>query len=478
MSARVPPHNIEAEESLLGAMLLSNDAIAAAVNAHLTSGSFYKPAHGHTYESAVSLYRRGESVDAVTVADELKRRGVLDDVGGQGALLELVVRTPSSRSAARYARIVEDHALLRRLVTVGASITDLGYDLPSDVDEAVARASEIVASIATRPTAVARQRVVDGASFALDRPPEEPAIWGKGDQLLWIEGESCILCGPAGVGKSTIAQQVVKALVGLSGDVLGFPVAPAEGRVLYVAADRPAQIGRSLARMVSEEDRERLRERLVVWRGPLAVDLTADPSALLRLAREHDADTVILDSLKDVCLDLVKDEVGSRLNRAFQTTLAGGVDLLALHHQRKGQQGGKPRKIDDVYGSVWVTAGAGSVLLVWGEPGDPVVELSHLKQPADAVGPLTLLHDHDKGTTAVQDGVDLFDIVRTSNGLTAEGAARALYGTDEPKRNEVEKARRKLDALVRGERAYRQEAQKGGPTGSTPARYYALEKGA
>lgn len=472
MTGRVPPHNIEAEESLLGAMMLKGDPIDAALNARLTADHFYKPAHGHIFDAAVRLHQRGEAVDPVTVADELRRQALLESAGGQGALLELVVRTPSTSSAAKYARIVDEHAVLRRLVTVGTSITDLAYDLPTDVDGAVAQAAEIVASIAARPTALARQRVVDGASFALDRPPEEPAIWGKGDQLLWVEGESCVLCGPAGVGKSTIAQQVVKALVGLQGDVLGFPVAPAEGRVLYVAADRPAQIGRSLARMVGEEDRELLRERLVVWRGPLAVDLTADPSALLRLAREHDADTVVIDSLKDVCLDLVKDEVGSRLNRAFQTTLAGGVDLLALHHQRKGQQGGKPRKIDDVYGSVWVTAGAGSVLLLWGEPGDPVVELSHLKQPSDAVGPLTLIHDHDKGTTEVQEGVDLFAIVRTSNGLTAEGAARALFGAEEPKRNEIERARRKLDRLVGDGLVHREGGERGGP----PARYYAVDR--
>jgi replicative DNA helicase len=472
VNGRVPPHNLEAEESLLGAMLYQGDAIDAALNAHLTAEHFYKPGHGHIYDASVKLHQRGEAVDPVIVADELRRQGLLDVVGGQGHLLGLLARTPTASSAPKYARIIEDHHLLRRLVRVGTSIADAAYELPTDVDEAVAKASEAVAAIATRPAAAARQRVVDGASFALDRPPEEPAIWGKGDQLLWIEGESCILCGPAGVGKSTIAQQVVKALVGFPGDVLGFPVAPAEGRVLYVAADRPAQIGRSLARMVSEEDRETLRERLVVWRGPLAVDLTADPSALLRLAREHDADTVVLDSLKDVCLDLVKDEVGSRLNRAFQTTLAGGVDLLALHHQRKGQQGGKPRKLDDVYGSVWVTAGAGSVLLLWGEPGDPVVELSHLKQPSDAVGPLTLIHDHDRGTTEVQEGVDLFSVVRTSNGLTAEGAARALFGAEEPKRNEVERARRKLDRLVGDGLAHRDGGERGGP----PARYYAVER--
>src|SRR6476620_6099763 len=79
---RVPPHNLEAEESLLGAMLLSNDAIAAAVNVHLGPDDFYKPAHGHIYDAINSLYSRGEAVDPVTVAEELRRADLHEQVGG------------------------------------------------------------------------------------------------------------------------------------------------------------------------------------------------------------------------------------------------------------------------------------------------------------------------------------------------------------------------------------------------------------
>src|ERR1700730_1434918 len=83
-SGRVPPHNLQAEESLLGAMLLSRDAIAAAVEVCSTD-DFYKPAHGHIYEAVCSLYSQGEPADPVTVSDELRRASLLDAIGGSAA---------------------------------------------------------------------------------------------------------------------------------------------------------------------------------------------------------------------------------------------------------------------------------------------------------------------------------------------------------------------------------------------------------
>src|SRR5947208_5509202 len=86
---RVPPNNLEAEESLLGAMLLSRDAIVSAVEIQLTGADFYKPAHGHIFDAITSIYAQGEPADPVTVADELNRAGVLDGMGGSQALVAL-----------------------------------------------------------------------------------------------------------------------------------------------------------------------------------------------------------------------------------------------------------------------------------------------------------------------------------------------------------------------------------------------------
>jgi replicative DNA helicase len=226
-----------------------------------------------------------------------------------------------------------------------------------------------------------------------------------------------------------------------------------ERPVLYLALDRPAQAARSLARMVAEDDRERLRERLLVWRGPLPFNVTETPRALADFAARHAAGTVIVDSLKDLAFDLVKDEAGSRVNAAIQELVARGIEVAVLHHQRKGQQGAPaPKKLADVYGSRWLIAGMGSVFMLWGEAGDLVVELRHLKQPDEALGPWKLLHDHKNGTTSILEQVDLLALVNAAAaaGLTAEAAAAALFGNEAPSRNEIEKARRRLDKLVAG----------------------------
>src|SRR3954462_4477965 len=180
---RVPPHNLEGEESLLGAMLLSNDAIAAAVNVHLGPDDFYKPAHGHIYDAITALYGQGEPVDPVTVAEELRRAGLDEQVGGLPELLSLEARTPATSSAARYARIVEDHALLRRLIGVAGEIAELGYDLPGDVAMAIDRAEAMVYE-------VAQKRVTDsmvGIGPLLEQSLDHiEALYERGEEITGI----------------------------------------------------------------------------------------------------------------------------------------------------------------------------------------------------------------------------------------------------------------------------------------------------
>lgn len=293
-------------------------------------------------------------------------------------------------------------------------------------------------------------RAVDGASFAYDLPPDTPAVWGQGSDVLWAEGESLIICGPQGVGKTTLAGQLVMARLGLLNHVLGLPVITGVNRVLYLAMDRPRQAARSLGRMLAPDWRHTLADRLVVWQGPPPHDLAAHPEVLAEMCRRWSADTVVIDSVKDAAVGIAKDEVGAGYNRARQAAIASGVQVLELHHQVKaGQGGGKPTSINDVYGSVWITSGAGSVILLWGEPGDPLVELRHLKQPVEAVGPWDVRHDHTHGRSAIVDAVNLWDLARWQrNGLSARAAACAMFGVDEPVRSQIERARRKLDRYV------------------------------
>lgn len=269
---------------------------------------------------------------------------------------------------------------------------------------------------------------VDGATWLLDQDHDLAARWGTGPEVLWSRGESLMIVGPPGVGKTTLAGQLVGALVGARGDVLGLPVERA-ARVLYLAMDRPRQVQRAMSRAFTEADREALAERLCVWRGPIPADLGRSPEILLQLAQRAGCDVVVVDSLKDAAVKLTDDEVGGNVNRAIQMCNAADVDVLVLHHQRKGQNGNKPTSLEDVYGSTWLTAGTGSVVLLWGEAGSEVVELTHIKQPADAVGPWTIEHDHHAGTSSVTRGFDALAFLRLRpEGATVAEVAQAEHG--------------------------------------------------
>jgi energy-coupling factor transporter ATP-binding protein EcfA2 len=296
-------------------------------------------------------------------------------------------------------------------------------------------------------------RAVDGATFILHEPDQVPANWGRSDQVLWAEGEGLLLVGPDGVGKTTIAQQLALARIGITHDFLGYQVTPARGKVLYIAADRPRQAARSFARMVDASRSSELEDMLVVWPGPLPFDPLKEPAGLADLAQSLEATDIFIDSLKDVALDLSTDETGSRLNIALQECVARNLELCALHHQRKegrGKEGGKPNRLADVYGSRWLTAGMGSVLCVWGDAGDPIVDLYHLKQPAEDVGPLRLLHDHTAGSTKREKNTSSEEILRehASTGLTVRTLAERLYKSLDPNPKEVERARRRLEGMV------------------------------
>ncbi|MFM8553681.1 MAG: replicative DNA helicase [Acidimicrobiales bacterium] len=142
--ARVPPHNIDAEASLLGAMMLSEEPIGHAIELQLMPADFYKPAHQNIFGAVRALASSGHAVDPVTVADELRRTNMLEETGGLDTLLELQNATPSVSSARRYVQIVKDTALLRRLILGATQIADIGFSAPADVRDAVDRAEQIV----------------------------------------------------------------------------------------------------------------------------------------------------------------------------------------------------------------------------------------------------------------------------------------------------------------------------------------------
>ncbi len=180
---RLPPNNVAAEAAVLGAMLLSREAIADAVEV-LEPEHFYRPAHGHVYEAILSLYSAGEPIDAVTVAEELSRASLLEAIGGPSLLIDLQAGTPAIGNAAHYARIVEEHALLRRLIGVSNEIAEMAYGLPDDVVKAVDDAEARMFDVAQRRVANTTVPIKDLLATNLDRLEQ---LYERGDAITGVE---------------------------------------------------------------------------------------------------------------------------------------------------------------------------------------------------------------------------------------------------------------------------------------------------
>jgi replicative DNA helicase len=142
---QVPPQNLDAEESVLGGMMLSPAAIAAASEVLAPDGrEYYRESHAKIYRAALALYAKGEPVDAITLVDELDERGELEDVGGKVRVHELAALVPASANAGHYAQIVKEAATLRGLIRAGGEIARLGWERPGETPELVDRAEQIL----------------------------------------------------------------------------------------------------------------------------------------------------------------------------------------------------------------------------------------------------------------------------------------------------------------------------------------------
>ncbi|HEY7381787.1 MAG TPA: replicative DNA helicase [Gaiella sp.] len=139
--ARVLPHNLEAEESVLGAMLISPRAVEAAAET-LSAADFYRQSHGIVFRSAIELYVKGEPVDAITLVELLERKGELEGAGGKPRIHELAALVPATSNVAHHARIVKESATLRGLIGVGEDIATLGWERRGELEELLDQAEQ------------------------------------------------------------------------------------------------------------------------------------------------------------------------------------------------------------------------------------------------------------------------------------------------------------------------------------------------
>lgn len=219
---RVPPQDIEAEQSVLGAMLLDKDAIDVVAEI-LRPQDFYRPAHETIFTLATSMANSGEPVDLITMVDALTKDGSLQRVGGRAYLHTLISSVPTTANADYYAKIVRDRAQMRSLVSAGTRIVQLGYSDGAEVDDIVDKAQAEIYAVSERRTGVDYVSLQDLAEPLVN---ELEAIEAHRDEAKGVPtglrdldalttglqpGQMIIVAARPGMGKSTLGLNFLRA---------------------------------------------------------------------------------------------------------------------------------------------------------------------------------------------------------------------------------------------------------------------------
>lgn len=221
--SRTMPHDDVAEQSVLGGMLLSKDAIADVVES-LRASDFYKPAHETIYEAILSLYGHGSPADAITVADELKKRGELTRVGGASYIHTLIASVPTAANAQYYAEIVKEHAIMRRLIEAGTKIAQLGYANETEVDTLVDQAQAEIYAVTdgnAKEDYVSFSEALEETINEIDANSNRPdGVYGVPTDFIEFDeltgglhgGQMIVIAARPGVGKSTLALDIARSV--------------------------------------------------------------------------------------------------------------------------------------------------------------------------------------------------------------------------------------------------------------------------
>jgi replicative DNA helicase len=336
LPVRMPPQDVRAEEVTLGAMMLSQDAIAAVLEI-VRAGDYYRPVHETIHGAIIDLFARGEPADPITVTAELQRRGQLDRVGGPVYVHGLASAVPSAVNADWYAQIVADTAILRRLATAGERIAHLAYAGEGDAREVVDRAQMEVFAVAheqteedVKPLAVTMPATLERIEQRGEKPGALigiPTGFADLDSLTGglRGGQMIVVAGRPGHGKSTLGVDFARAASikhGLTSVVFSLEMGEDEINERILSAEARVGLHHLRTGNMTDDDWARIaRVQPKVDAAPLYVDASANLSALeirtkaRRLAQRHGLSLIVVDYLQ-----LMQSGKGRAENRQLEVS--------------------------------------------------------------------------------------------------------------------------------------------------------------
>ncbi|MER5641854.1 replicative DNA helicase [Kitasatospora sp. NPDC002227] len=390
---RVPPQDVPAEQSTLGGMLLSKDAIGDVVGLGLKGPDFYRPAHETIYAAILDLYAAGEPADPITVAAELTKRGELARVGGASYLHTLVEKVPTAANAEYYAGIVQERAILRRLVSAGTDIAGMGYAAEGDVDEIVNAAQTKVFEVAVQQNG----DTMRPAGFGLDLMADKvEALGQQGNPLTGVPtgladldnltrgfqpGQLIVVAARPAIGKSTLALDFARACSianGMTSVFFSLEMGREELQMRLVSAEGKIALHHLRSGHMTEDDWTRMgRVMPQISEAPLFLDDSPTLTAMeirtksRKLAQKSDLKLIIVDYLQLVeyggkSAETRQVEV-SKISRALKLLAKElKVPVIALSQLNRGPESRTDKKpmVSDLRESGAVEQDADVVILL------------------------------------------------------------------------------------------------------------------
>ncbi|WP_353951730.1 replicative DNA helicase [Knoellia sp. S7-12] len=396
---RLPPQDLGAEQSVLGSMLLNKDAIADCLEV-TKSTDFYRPAHELIYDAVLDLYGRGEPADAITVADELNKRGDLTRVGGQAYLHQLIQSVPTAANAGYYAEIVHERAVLRRLVEAGTRIVQMGYGQgEGDVDEIVNRAQAEVYSVAEKRGGEDYHQLGELLNATME---EIEAAAGRTDDLTGVPtgfleldtltnglhpGQMIVIAARPAVGKSTLGIDIARAAAikhNMATAVFSLEMSRTEITMRILSAEATIQLQDLRKGLKGQEQWNKLARVMgKISDAPLFIDDSPNMSLMeirskcRRLKQQHNLRMVIIDYLQLMSsgkkVESRQQEVAefSRALKLLAKELE--VPVIAISQLNRGpeQRTDKRPQMSDLRESGSIEQDADMVILLHRDRSDP-----------------------------------------------------------------------------------------------------------
>ena len=316
---RVPPQDNAAEQSVLGAMLLSKDAIAD-VSESVRGVDFYRPAHEAIFDAIIDLYGRGEPADAVTVTAELQRRGEIQRVGGAPYLHTLTANVPTAANAGYYAEIVAEKAVLRRLVDAGTRIVASGYAGEGDVDDIVDSAQAEIFKITDKRSTEDYAPLSDIMDGVLDEIEQisnrEAGLYGVPTGFAEFDdltnglhaGQMIIVAARPAMGKSTLALDFCRAASihnNLTSAFFSLEMTRSEITMRLLSAEAKVPLNHIRGGNMTDEDWSKLARKMgEVSSAPMFIDDSPNMTMMeirskaRRLSQKHNLKQMVIDYLQ------------------------------------------------------------------------------------------------------------------------------------------------------------------------------------